>query len=227
MLDFARTLSLLEGKHANIRDDMRIILLILTLFLTGMPAHADTEFSDIVAEARLGVLAWNPDIGINNSNTGQEDGVNLQGELLFHTPRFLRWKYFFSPEPYILGSVNTSGDTNFGGFGLSWDWQLGRKQQWEFESSFGYIVHDGTIDIPFPGVAGNAENAEVNENSILFGSRDLFRTTFAFNRHLDERWGVSLVYEHLSHGQILGSGRNQGSDSLGGRIYYRFGKNKK
>ena len=203
---------------------MRVFLLLAAVLLAPVLASADTKFSDIVAEARLNVLAFNPDIGINPSNDGQEGGASIQAEILFHTPRLLRWKYFFSPEPFILGSVNTAGDTNFGGFGLSWDFQLGKKQKWEFETNLAYIVHDGTIDIPFPGVAGNAENDEVSANDILFGSRDLFRTTFAINRHIDERWGVSFVYEHLSHGQILGSGRNQGSDSMGGRVYYRFGK---
>jgi lipid A 3-O-deacylase len=203
---------------------MRIFALIGVLLL-GLPqAIAETKFSDIVAEARFGVLAFNPDIGINPSNEGQEGGVSLQGELVFHTPKRLRWKYFFSPEPFIVGSINTGGDTSYGGFGLSWDWQLGKKGRWEFESALAYIVHDGTIDVPFPGVGGNLENLEVSENNILFGSRDLFRTTFGLNRHLDEHWGVSFYYEHLSHGQILGNGRNQGSDSLGGRIYYRFGK---
>jgi lipid A 3-O-deacylase len=32
-----------------------------------------------------------------------------------------------------------------------------------------------------------------------------------------------LIYEHLSHGQILGNGRNQGLDTLGLRVAYRFG----
>lgn len=206
---------------------MRTCVLILGMFFSFELAQAQTEFSDIVAEVRAGAIAFNPNIGINPSNEGQEGGVNIQGEVLFHTPKLLRWKYLFSPEPYIVGSVNTAGDTSFGGFGLSWDWRLGKRNKWEFETGLGYVVHNGAIDIPFPGVPGSPENLEFSENNILFGSRDLFRTTFLINRHLGERWGVQFVYEHLSHGQILGQGRNQGSDSLGGRIYYRFGKSRK
>ena len=203
---------------------MRVLILLSLLLLVPLQASAQTEFSDVVAEVRLNVLAWNPDIGINPENNGEEDGVSLQGEILFQTPRFLKWKYLFSPEPFIVGAVNTSGDTNFGGVGLSWDWQLGRRNLWELETNFGYIVHSGEIDIPFPDDLQNPANQELDDSDILFGSRDLFRTTIAINRHIDERWGVSFVYEHLSNGQILGSGRNQGSDSLGGRVYYRFGK---
>lgn len=203
---------------------MRFFVL-LSVLLIGLPhAGAETKFTDIVAEARFGLIAFNPNIGINPSNEGQEDGLSLQGEILFHTPKRLRWKYFFAPEPFILGSINTGGGTSFGGFGLSWDWQLGRKNKWEFESALGYIVHDGAIDIPFPGVPGNPENLTFSQNNILFGSRDLFRTTFSINRHIGEHWGASFVYEHLSHGQIIGSGRNQGADSIGGRVYYRFGQ---
>lgn len=202
---------------------MRVLFVLLSLALGSAQAAAQIGFSDVVAEFRFGVVAHNIPVGINPGNENQEEGENIQAEIVFNTPDLLKWKYFFSPEPYIVGSLNTAGNTSFGGAGLSWDWQLGRKGVWEFESGVGYIVHDGELEIPFPGVPGNAANAAFDENNILFGSRDLFRTTFALNRHIGERWGVQLLYEHLSHGQILGSGRNQGNDSIGGRVYYRFG----
>ena len=199
---------------------------VASILLGLCPAHAlaQPEFSDIVAEVRFGVLAHNVSVGINPGNENQEAGENIQAEIVFRTPKRLRWKYFFSPEPYLVGSVNTAGNTSFGGGGLSWDFQLGKKQRWELETGIGYIVHNGAIDIPHLDHGGNAENAAFDANNILFGSRDLFRTTLAFNRHLGDHWGVQLVYEHLSHGQILGSGRNQGNDSLGARAYYRFGR---
>ncbi|MEO1475150.1 MAG: acyloxyacyl hydrolase [Pseudomonadota bacterium] len=210
---------------------MRLYLL-LTLVCFGLPvamAEAQsgenkTTFSDIVSEVRFGVLAHNIPIGGSADAENQEEGENIQVEILFHTPKRLRWKYFFDPEPYIVGSWNTAGNTSFGGFGLSWDWQLGKRKRWEIETSLGYIVHSGEIDIPFPEDPGNPANAAFDNNNILFGSRDLFRSTLALNRHLGERWGVQLIYEHLSHGQIIGDGRNQGNDSVGGRVYYRFGR---
>ena len=30
------------------------------------------------------------------------------------------------------------------------------------------------------------------------------------------------MYEHLSHGQVLGNGRNQGIDNIGLRVSYTF-----
>jgi lipid A 3-O-deacylase len=56
----------------------------------------------------------------------------------------------------------------------------------------------------------------------LLGSRDLFRTTFALEREFGPHWGAQLHYEHMSHGQILDQGRNQGLDYVGVRILRRF-----
>jgi lipid A 3-O-deacylase len=42
--------------------------------------------------------------------------------------------------------------------------------------------------------------------------------------HLDSPWMVQGYYEHLSHGQILGEGRNQGLDEFGIRVGYRVGE---
>lgn len=206
---------------------MRYLVLLCLLSLSHSVAGADTKFSDIVAEGRFGVLAHNIPVGINPGNENQESGENIQAEIVFHTPNLLKWKYFFKPNPYIIGSVNTAGNTSFGGFGLLWDWEFGRNKAWAVETGLGYIVHNGAIDLPFPGVPGSVENAEFDANNILFGSRDLFRTSLGLSRDFNERWGAQIIYEHLSHGQILGQGRNQGNDSIGGRVFYKFGKGKK
>ena len=82
------------------------------------------------------------------------------------------------------------------------------------------LVHDGEIDNPFPdgSPAGNA----FEEDNQLLGSRDLFRTTFALEREFGERAAMQIYWEHMSHGQILDSGRNQGLDYVGLRFSYRF-----
>lgn len=205
---------------------MRLLLALYVLFLYAPQVFAETEFSDIVAEGRFGVLAHNIPVGINPGNENQESGENIQAEIVFHTPDLLKWKYFYGPQPYIVASVNTAGNTSFGGFGLLWDWEFGKNKAWAVETGLGYIVHTGEIDLPEPGVGGSLINAEFDQNNILFGSRDLFRTSLALSRDFNERWGAQIIYEHLSHGQILGQGRNQGNDSIGGRVFYKFGKGK-
>ncbi len=193
-------------------------------YLTGAAAlalAAQSASAEIVQEVRFGVLEHNICV-TNCDNANSEEGVNVQAEIVFDRPGF--FKYLLNPRPFIVGSYNTAGNTSFGGFGLVWQWQFSKR--FALEPSLGYVIHTGAIDVPLP--IGPPENTAINdafdENNVLFGSRDLFRTTLALNYDITERLGVQLIFEHLSHGQILGDGRNQGNDSLGGRFYYRFGK---
>ncbi|MEL6257957.1 MAG: acyloxyacyl hydrolase [Pseudomonadota bacterium] len=188
----------------------RIFALFGLAFLASPVAKAQ-----LLEEVRAGALIHNICV-TNCDNANKEPGFNVQGELVFARPGF--FKYILNPRPFIVGSVNTEGATSFGGFGLLWNWDFAPK--WSLEPSVGYIVHTGEIDVPFP--PGTPENTEFDNENILFGSRDLFRTGLALNRDIGENWGVQIQYEHLSHGQILDSGRNQGNDSIGGRVYVRF-----
>jgi lipid A 3-O-deacylase len=89
------------------------------------------------------------------------------------------------------------------------------------EPGLGYVVHNGEIDIPYP--TGDPRNADFAANNVLLGSRDLFRDTIALERRWGPNFATQLFYEHLSHGQILGNGRNQGMDELGLRAVVLFG----
>ena len=172
--------------------------------------------AQLVEEARIGVLQHNICV-IDCKNADKEDGPTVEGELVFASPDFLG--ILFSPRPYVLASINTAGDTSYGAAGLMWNWDF--AQGWSLEPSLGYAIHDGATASPFP--QGSPESAAFAEDNVLYGSEDLFRTGLALNRDISERWGLQVQYEHLSHGQILGNGRNQGVDSVGVRAYWRFG----
>ena len=75
-------------------------------------------------------------------------------------------------------------------------------------------------DLPAP--PGDPRGDAFTEDHVLLGSRDLFRTTLGLHHQINETWGVELMYEHLSHGQVLGKGRNQGLDNIGVRVSYSF-----
>ncbi|MBU3921915.1 MAG: acyloxyacyl hydrolase, partial [Alphaproteobacteria bacterium] len=79
-------------------------------------------------------------------------------------------------------------------------------------------------ELTFPFPQGDPRNDPISEETVFFGSRDLFRTSLALNGDLGDKWGAQVMYEHLSHGQILGSGRNQGIDNVGVRVIYRLGE---
>lgn len=187
--------------------------LALTLSLATLPALAAQ--AGPVDEFRLGVVQHNVCIA-NCDNANKEDGPNVSGEIVFNSPELL--DIIWSPRPYVMASVNTAGDTSFGGAGLHWNWDF--AEGWSLEPGVGYVIHDGELNFPFP--QGDPRNDPISETTVFFGSRDLFRTSLSLNRDFGEKWGAQVMYEHLSHGQILGSGRNQGVDNIGVRVLYRF-----
>jgi lipid A 3-O-deacylase len=182
--------------------------------MTAMIAIAPSATAQIDS-ARLGVMKHNICV-TDCKNADKESGVNISGELRFASPNFLSWA--LSPHPYLVASVNTDGNTSFGGIGLSWDFPLG--DSWHFEPGLGYVLHDGAVNNPFP--SGTQAAVDYSNEHVLLGSEDLFRTSLALTWDVAETWSVQAIYEHLSHGQILGNGRNQGLDELGLRLVWNF-----
>jgi lipid A 3-O-deacylase len=187
----------------------------LSLSLAALPALAAQ--AGPVDEIRVGVVQHNVCV-LDCDNADKEGGPNVNAEIVFKSPEIL--DIIWSPRPYIMGSVNTAGDTSFGGAGIEWEWKF--AEGWSFEPGVGYVVHDGELEFPYP--QGDPRNDAISSEKVFFGSRDLFRTNFSLNRDIGESWGIQLMYEHLSHGQILGNGRNQGLDNIGVRVRYRFGE---
>lgn len=145
-----------------------------------------------------------------------KEGDNIEAELVFDSPDFLN--ILGSPRPYLVGSGNLEGNTSFGGVGLLWRWNI--AHHWAIEPGFGYIIHNGERDNPYPD--GTPQAAAFEDEHQLLGSRDLFRTTLALEREFGPHSGVQLYYEHMSHGQILDRGRNQGCDAVGLRYVWLF-----
>lgn len=178
--------------------------------MTAPQAHAGVD------EIHVGVMQHNICV-INCKNADKEDGPNLEVQVSFDSPEFLNWA--FSPQPYIMASVNTAGDTSFGGFGLEWRWDF--AENWALEPGVGYVIHNGELENPYPN--GSPEAAAFAEEHVQYGSRDLFRTSLGLTYDFAGPWEGQVFYQHLSHGQILGNGRNQGVDQIGLRFGYQFG----
>ena len=191
---------------------MKTRLAMMALLAGSGAGAAQAQF---IEEARVGVLEHNICV-IDCDNANKEDGVDIEAELVFASPEFL--DLIWSPRPYVVGNVNTAGNTSFGGVGLLWN--IDFADGWSLEPGIGYVIHSGELEPPFP--TGDPRNIPFNATTVFLGSRDLFRTSLALNRDIGENWGVQLQYEHLSHGQILGSGRNQGMDNIGVRVFFRF-----
>lgn len=170
-----------------------------------------------VEEVHVGVVAHNICV-TNCKNANKEDGPNAEFQVSFDSPQFLSWA--FSPQPYVMASVNTAGETSFAAVGLEWRWRF--AEHWALEPGLGYAVHNGETNNPYAN--GTQEAADFAEEHVLLGSRDLFRTSLALTYDAPGPWEVGLIFEHLSHGQIIGHGRNQGLDEFGLRVGYQFGE---
>lgn len=188
---------------------MRYVLAATVAAVVAAPA-ATAQVDSI----RLGVMQHNICV-IDCKNADKEDGPNISGELRFKSPDFLGWAG--SPHPYLMVSVNTQGATSYAGGGLEWDWEF--TPGWHIEPGLGYVLHDGEISNPFAN--GTPEAAAFFEEHVLLGSEDLFRTSLALTWDMSDSFALQAIYEHLSHGQILGEGRNQGLDEIGVRAVWR------
>ena len=191
----------------------RLLSATLLLTLAGAafaPAYAKVE------EVRLGVVG---NIRSDHGDIvgGKYGALNAEIDIVSSSPDFLN--IIGSPRPYLFASIPTADDgVTFGGVGLYWRNEF--VQDWAFELGFGYIIHDGEVDNIY--APGTPEAVAFEAEHQLLGSRDLFRTSMALERELGERAALQLYWEHMSHGQILDEGRNQGLDYVGLRFLYRF-----
>ena len=178
------------------------------VLLSGMASAQDEGI-----EFRFGVTA-------HDLADHVEDGPNITLEVLFESPDFL--EPLWSPRPFVYGSFNTNGLTNFGTAGLAWDWDLGEK--WDIEYTFGLSYNDGVEDIDPNAPPGDPERIRLATTRALMGNHILFYNGLGLDYDVSDNWSVGAYYEHISHGQILASGRNQALDNAGVRLSYRFGR---
>ena len=183
------------------------VLSIAAAILLAAPALAD----DHDWEFRLGVTA-------HDLSDHVEDGPNITVGLV--GPQIEALEIIRSPRPYIYGSFNTNELTNFGGVGLEWDFPF--TDYLSFQPAFGLSYNDGVTDIDRNAPPNDPNRIRLATTRSLMGERVLFHTTLALNFEVSETITVAAYWEHISHGQILGSGRNQALDNAGIRFGYRF-----
>jgi lipid A 3-O-deacylase len=170
-----------------------------------------------VTEVRGAIYAHNVETNVSK-NAGKEDGPDVQAEVLWDSPRWLG--FAASPRPSAVISINTHGETSFAGVGLDWSFPIGER--FSVDPYLGYVIHTGDpLENPY-APSDSERRAKFNAEELALGSRDLFRLGFAVSYRHNEKWTSSLVYEHLSHGHMLGGSKNQGLDNLGIRLGRTF-----
>ncbi|WP_394270956.1 acyloxyacyl hydrolase [Qipengyuania sp.] len=165
------------------------------LALAAPPAAADEIYG--------GVYAHGVDTPFT-FGTG-EGGADLQAGYRFDEIDALR--AIGRPQPYVFVSVNTDGDTNFAGAGLSWKVELGPVY---LRPGIGLVVHDAPERRVDPATGIRTD----------LGSRVLFEPEIAVGLNLSERWSVEASWVHISNAQIFDSQQNPGIDTMGIRLNF-------
>ncbi|MDE1468496.1 acyloxyacyl hydrolase [Aurantiacibacter sp. D1-12] len=114
-----------------------------------------------------------------------------------------------SPEPYVVGSLNTSGDTSFAGVGLAWT--IGNGPVY-VRPGIGIVVHDG------PEFRVNPETGYRTD----LGSRVLFEPEIGVGYRISESVSAEAHWMHISQGQIFDGDQNPGIDMIGLRVNVGF-----
>jgi lipid A 3-O-deacylase len=171
----------------------RILAQAFALFIAAAPAFAG------MSELRLGLL----DHDVSFLGHGKEGGLDVNAELLFDSPRFL--KAVWAPRPHVGVSVNTTGDTSQLYAGLTWTWEP--VERLFVDVSLGGAIHNGKLD----DASGDRKE---------LGSRALFRESLSLGYRIDDRNSLSIYFDHESNARLAHN--NEGLNNFGIRWGYRF-----
>ncbi|QGY39617.1 outer membrane beta-barrel protein [Pseudodesulfovibrio cashew] len=177
----------------------RVFLMLVAALVLCTASTALAEGDSILSEIRGGIYAHD----ISFWSFHREDGPDVNAELLFVSPEFL--KVLWAPRPHVGVTINTAGDTSHAYGGLTWEYDL--PAGFFVDGSLGLSAHNGHLDTD-------------NSKRKSLGSPVLFRVGAALGYNFTERWNVSVQYEHMSNAYIANP--NEGMDNVGLRLGYRF-----
>ena len=187
-----------------------MVALPLVAFLIGLLAATPAIAADpsqppdpggYFYRAFFGVLAHDVD-GLW-SGTRKEDGVDINGEIVFCRTGMSVLAGTLRPN---LGlSVNSQGDTGkfYGGV----LWEINTPNGFFFVSGLGAAVHNGKLDTD-------------DKDKKSLGSRILFRIPIEVGFQITARHSLSIMFDHVSNASLASS--NEGLDTIGFRYGYSF-----
>lgn len=195
------------------------------VLITGLCAVSPSAQA---GEVRVGVMAHDVEIAGLGGVREKERSESVTGQYIFDK------ELFWGVRPFVYGSANLAGNTSHGGFGVNFKRNFWSNYYVDLDT--GLSAHNGAIRVPNPADAAAdlngstaaeiraevARRFERKNSEIEFGSSVLFRNAIAIGYDINATYSVDIVYEHLSHGQILGGPENEGLDSVGVRLISRF-----
>jgi hypothetical protein len=137
------------------------------------------------------------------------------------------WTWLAKPSVHIMISANNRVATDFAAVGLNWRLPIAFGGRLYARPGFGFAYTTGEADIGNSAdlslsPAVRQQRQHLAATRIDFGSKALFEPEMAFGYRFTRRWAAEISYVHLSNGQILHQGKNQGLDDAGLRVAYSF-----
>jgi hypothetical protein len=179
--------------------------------LWGSTALADDLFGGMYAH------------GVLEAHGREDDSFDTM--IGYRTDRLSILSLIFSPQLHAIVSVNDRYSTDFAAVGL--DWRIRFSPKWYFRPGIGLAYTTGKAGLPpvnAPGLTPAEADARLHvyDTRIDFGDHVLFEPELAVGYNLNRKWAIEASYVHLSNGQILHQGKNQGLDDVGLRLNYHF-----
>jgi len=136
----------------------------------------------------------------------------------------------WTPQVHVVAVANTAVPTDWVAVGFDWKiglQKLGLSSNFYLRPGIGMAYTTGKAGLP-PVNAPGLSPAEISRRLHLyhtrkdFGSHWEFEPDLALGYRVSPKLAAELSYEHLSNGEILHHGKNQGLDDLGARLIYAF-----
>jgi hypothetical protein len=194
------------------RDVFRAAGLAAALLMFARPGQAAEVFGGIYDHALF-------------QQHGGESGFDAM--LGLRTAPIEGWTWLAKPSVHVMISANNRVATDFAAIGLNWRLPIAFGGRLYARPGFGFAYTTGEANIGNSAdlsvsPAVRQERQHLAATRIDFGSKDLFEPEMAFGYRFTRRWAAEISYVHLSNGQILHQGKNQGLDDAGLRVAYSF-----
>ena len=184
----------------------------LSLFAAAASAQAGEILGGVYAHG----------VGVKQSQEGGVDGL-----IGYRTDPITNWTWIWKPSVHVIVAANSNVPTDFIAVGLDWRINLTHDHRWYVRPGIGLAYTTGEADVGnayAPGLSPQEmqRRLHLSQTRIDFGSKDLFEPELALGYQISHHWAAEVSYVHLSNGQILHQGTNQGLDDIGARLAYHF-----
>ncbi len=177
------------------------IIISEALLLPTAGRTAENKSSNYLYAIRGGILAHD----INLFAHSEENGIDLNLELLFTSPDWLEW--LCKPHPHLGVAIHDQSDTHQIYSGLTWE-KLFINNIF-INLGLGLSLH-----------SGNLKCSHHNCNEKKMGNSLLFREALEVGYQLHRHHSLSLLFFHISNAGL--SSENDGMNHLGIRYGYSF-----